>query len=440
MTDNKYDRAREALLKRDKSLWRDQDEIDEMIVEAGVSGRTFRRARLALEKELNVASGSNKEDQITMDFKSDSGVISVEKSARITSLEQLLDVAGVDMETWEVDRYIVNKWEIGAKDAEAHLQVEPLFQVKVWLKRKLPALPFEVAMKKVAEQLSKAPLHPVQAYEPVSDPHMLEVSLYDHHFGKYAWSAETGQDYDVEIAERIYVQAACDLLEKAKGFPIDLITLVVGQDFLHINNVAGLTEKGTRQDVDTRLAHVVEVGIRAIIRCVEQFRQVAPVKILWVPGNHDPLTSYFLCRELAAYYRHDFGVDVDVSPKSRKRIVYGCNLIAYTHGNEEPHRDLPAIMAGEWPDDWAATSHREWHTGHLHKKKQTNYNAADTYVGVTVRILSSLSATDAWHYKKGYINNLRAAEAFLWSKTRGHTGTFYSTVDAAQASEAEDAA
>jgi hypothetical protein len=39
--------------------------------------------------------------------------------------------------------------------------------------------------------------------------------------------------------------------------------------------------------------------------------------------------------------------------------------------------------------------------------------------GVRVRVLQSLSGTDNWHSRQGYVGECGAAEAFIWSKTRG---------------------
>lgn len=76
------------------------------------------------------------------------------RSQRITTLEQMLEICKVDLNIWEVERYIVNKWEVGVKSqsktlawengkiiqgnlsTKAEVIVEPLFQIKVWLKRK----------------------------------------------------------------------------------------------------------------------------------------------------------------------------------------------------------------------------------------------------------------------------------------------------------------
>ena len=127
---------------------------------------------------------------------------------------------------------------------------------------------------------------------------------------------------------------------------------------------------------------------------------------------------------LEAIYMNCKDVTVDTLPAFQKHIKYGINLIAWTHGDEEKHRDLPALMAGKWPEDWATTKHREWQLGHFHKKKEMYTVIGDEFgAGVRVRIIPSLSAKDAWHASKGYMS-IRSAEAYLYSKDKGYTGHF----------------
>jgi len=52
---------------------------------------------------------------------------------RITTLEQLLDAGKVDTSVWKVERWLINKWEVGTKDANRDVVIHPLFQVKAWL-------------------------------------------------------------------------------------------------------------------------------------------------------------------------------------------------------------------------------------------------------------------------------------------------------------------
>lgn len=89
---------------------------------------------------------------------------------RITTLEQLLSFANVDLDVWEVQRHIINKWEVGAKVAKRRLRwedgqiqegfiddpgeltIRPLIQVKAWMVRKKP-IPIRPVIKPVTFQV-----------------------------------------------------------------------------------------------------------------------------------------------------------------------------------------------------------------------------------------------------------------------------------------------
>lgn len=254
---------------------------------------------------------------------------------------------------------------------------------------------------------------------------MMEISLFDNHFGMLAWGPECGgKSQDLKIIERLYSNAVNYMLDSVDPDRdrFEKILFPVGSDFFHVNDTKNVTPQNKNPlDVDSRLAKIFSVGCMAVINAIEECRHVAPTKVVFVPGNHDSETSYFLCKYLEAWYRNCDDVSVDTGPAPRKFIRYGVNLIGLTHGSEEPWRDLPTIMATEVPGQWAETEHREWHVGHQHKRKQTQWLSADTIGSVTVRMLPSLSRLDAWHYKKGYCSQ-KAAEAYLWSRNNGYVG------------------
>jgi hypothetical protein len=89
-------------------------------------------------------------------------------------------------------------------------------------------------------------------------------------------------------------------------------------------------------------------------------------------------------------------------------------------------KDLPMIMASEASEHWSKSKVREVHVGHFHHRRIQN--PLVEHNGVVTRILPSLSATDAWHYKSGFVGNLRSAEGYLWSKTGGLSSTVYSSL------------
>ena len=65
----------------------------------------------------------------------DTWTISMPKT-RIQTLEELLEHCKVDLALWSVDRFVCNKWEMGAKDETGKVVVEPLFQIKAFLEKR----------------------------------------------------------------------------------------------------------------------------------------------------------------------------------------------------------------------------------------------------------------------------------------------------------------
>lgn len=338
-------------------------------------------------------------------------------SRHIRTVEDALAKAEVDEKLWQVDHFLVNHWEMGSKDAEGNPQATPLWQVKVWLKRRSP---LEIGLEALISRVE-----PAQSY-PVPDRNgdrMVEIAIYDPHFGMLSWAAETGEDYDVRIARRVVGDAAAQICEQTADLDLDYYLLPFGNDWLHVNDPTRLTPQNRNVlDVDTRLAKIIEEATRGLHDMIEMLAKEAPVKLLWIPGNHDPQTSYWMLREAAARFRDDGRVEVDTSPKPRKYHLYGVNLIGFLHGcNLATSKDkaLAGLMADEAADLWAPGQYREIHRGHTHKKGELWFVGADTYGSVVVRTIPSLVGTDYWSFQKGFVETSKTAQYFIWNKTHG---------------------
>ena len=186
-----------------------------------------------------------------------------------------------------------------------------------------------------------------------------------------------------------------------KHLPIDEFWMPLGNDFFNVDNAQNTTFGGTPQDCDTRWQKSFLAMKRAVVSVIDTLRELAPVKVIVVPGNHDRQKMFYFGDTLESWYGRCDNVAVENTPRTRKYLAYGVNLVGFTHGDEEKHPDLPIIMAQEMPDAWAVTRQREWHVGHFHKRKLARYVAGDTHGGVAIRCLPSLSGTDAWHFSKG---------------------------------------
>jgi len=405
------------------------DEYDQLKVKDKPHRRTIRnhigKWQIAKNKAQGVDETQN--EQYTEDYRDSSGVLE-SKSTRIKSLDDALKHFKVDTKLWEVDRYTINKWEVGAKNSEKEIKVTPLYQVKVWLKR-IEGNKAEAIRSLIDELTAKSPTYPTLKIKTFTGKrYMYEIAIADLHFAMYAWKEETGLDYDTEIAEDIYLNAINELLTQAQYFPIEQITLPTGNDFFHSDNQFNATTKGTAVDIDSRWQRAFTRGHKLLIKAIDLLAVKAPVVVPIIPGNHDSERVYYLGEVLKAYYSNNPRVEIQNSPNPRKYIRYGNSLIGYTHGCNEKPDGLPLIMATEMKQDWADTECHEWHIGHTHKMKETKHIAGDTYNGVSVRVLPSLASADAWHHSKGYVKNRRAAEAYLWEYDEGYSAHFSTNV------------
>lgn len=341
--------------------------------------------------------------------------------ARICTLEQLVEFCQIDLTIWEVERFIANKWEVGAKnDTGGSIAVEPLFQIKAFLRKKTAI----VALRKEVEELKE--LAKSNARIPVTlkkksglHGNMLELDISDHHFGKLAWGAETGhQNYDTKIATQVFNRAVDVILERTASLAFDEIWFVVGNDLFNSDDTEGRTTKGTYVSTDVRYHKTFAVVRTAIIGTIERLRPLAKkVRVIMVYGNHDRLSVWHLGDSLECYFHKYPDVVIDNSPRYYKYHRFGDVMIMYTHGDKGKRTDYPLLMATEQPVMFGETKFREAHTGHNHVRR------VDEQHGVIVRILSSLGPPDAWHAENGFVGNLRSAEGFIWNKNEGLIGT-----------------
>lgn len=258
---------------------------------------------------------------------------------------------------------------------------------------------------------------------------VLEIAVMDAHFARLCWSKETrGPDYDLKIAVKDYKDAVYALAAHAKVNGASRILLPLGNDHFNSDNLLGTTTKGTAQapNEDGRWQKAFTTGCEVITEVIETLANEFEVDALVVSGNHDYEKCYYMGEFVRAYFHHHPRVHVDNAPTQRKYYTFGTNLIMFTHGDEERHAALPLIMASEMKDAWAQTSCREIHVGHYHQHRSMEVN------GVRLRVISSLAPSDSWSTSKGYVGNLRAAEAFLFDKEDGLVAQYYHTVRASQ--------
>jgi hypothetical protein len=161
-----------------------------------------------------------------------------------------------------------------------------------------------------------------------------------------------------------------------------------------------------------------------VVGAVDRLRELAPVRILVLPGNHDEERSYYLGESLFCWYHDCPDVTVDNSPTLRKYHRHGSCMIGFSHGNGLKLDDLPLIMATEEPAMWASTKYREVHVGHFHHSAARSYQQETEQRGVRVVTIPSLAAPSAWIASAGF-KSQREAQGFVWSGQRGRIATLH---------------
>lgn len=382
---------------------------------------------------------------------------------RVRTLADLIEVCEIDTTIWEIERWICNKWEVGSiyRDQELTWEVdtvendkghkikqqfmeghgirkpkfvvEPLFQVKAWLKKKIK----EIETRELKDEIIKEIKHHAFKYininyNKIKGEYLYEHDLPDIHYGKLGWGQESGEDYDIKIARRDVLDATESLITQCKHYPIEKILFPVGNDYFNVDNKENTTAHGTQQSEDVRWKKTFKLGRQLMVSIIDYLMQIAPVDVYVIPGNHDEERAFYLGDSLECWYHNCPNVKVNNSPKTRKYYPFGKNLIGLTHGYYEKMEKLPSLMPIEVPQLWAESKFREFHIGDKHHKKERHdiitKPQTEEVDGVVVRILSALTASDNWHYQKGYIGSLRSGTGFVFHADKGLAATFHANI------------
>ena len=272
--------------------------------------------------------------------------------------------------------------------------------------------------RKIVEVIGgRTPPKPVQVkIKPARAPYAAVVGLSDFHWGKYS-DGENWEFYDRKIARKRLFSCTEDVLSRLIQFGTpDKFIVPIGSDFLNIDNDQKTTTRGTPQDSDGNFYDIIETACVLMEEWIETLRQIAPVELVLMSGNHDRAMGYVLLLYLGAFYKNAADVTVVKNKQPRQYVAYGKNLIGLVHGDTvSKTKDLAGHMAREAAKEWAKCPYRTIYTGHLHYEK----TETDVAYGVTRRQLPSLSGPDRWHARSGYVGAPKSLPLYLHDKERG---------------------
>ena len=218
----------------------------------------------------------------------------------------------------------------------------------------------------------------------------------DAHIGMLSWGTETGEDWDLRIAEQTQCAAMRALVDSAP--PAKFATIVNLGDWLHYDSMAAVTPgAGHNLDADSRYGKVIRVAIAVMRTCIDTaLKKHRAVRVINAIGNHDETGALWLSQALAGTYEREKRVTIDTSPSVYNYFQHGRCLVGIHHGHKARIERLPGVMAADQPEAWGRTRHRYWWLGHVHHQRVIEA------AGVTLESFNTLAAKDAYAHAGGW--------------------------------------
>ncbi|MCH9735785.1 MAG: oxidoreductase [Actinomycetia bacterium] len=241
-------------------------------------------------------------------------------------------------------------------------------------------------------------ISPEEIKEPVvTDYETMSVyTIGDAHIGMLAWDKETGEDHDLEIAQRDLLRAMDLLVEQSH--PSERALIVDVGDWFHSDNMNNVTaHSGNSLDVDGRYPKVLEIGLRLATKLIDR-ALLKHERVEWrsAIGNHNEHSAIMMSAFIKAWYRNEQRVIVHDTPNMFFYRPFGKNLIGITHGHTCKAEKLGEVMSVDCKDQWSASEHRYWYTGHIH------HQSVKEFSNCVVETFRTLAGKDAWHSASGY--------------------------------------
>ena len=235
-----------------------------------------------------------------------------------------------------------------------------------------------------------------------------QIDLADTHFGLLAWKPETGEHYDLNIAQSRTLGCFEEFVERNRNQRIDEIVLVTMGDIIHVDNGNLETAHGTKQDCEGRVQKMFDTAVATLVQAVRILEELkVPIRYVYVPGNHDQNLGYPVARLVEATLMNDKNVTFDVTPALYKCLEYGGTTVLVTHG-EAPNKRLPNELLTQHREAYGRAGAAEVHAGHLHSESVEPVGA------VLVRRVPAICPSSYWEASKGYPAVCRGMMAFTY--------------------------
>lgn len=287
-----------------------------------------------------------------------------------------------------------------------------------WVKSRADDVAREAAMRAayeaMAEELPRVAPTPAPAETESALCNL--YTLTDCHVGMLAWGQETGDDWDLKIAEETLTRCFERSVEASPPARVAVVNQL--GDWNHWDGLAPVTPtSGHMLDADGRFSKMVATSIRILRRIVDYaLARHDEVHLIVAEGNHDLASSVWLRLMFTALYENEPRIKVNDSELPYYVFQHGKTMLAFHHGHMAKNGSLPLLFASQYPDAWGATRKRYAHTGHRHHVEIKEHS------GMTVCQHSTLAARDAYAARGGWFSE-RQITAYTYHSEWGQVGS-----------------
>lgn len=268
-----------------------------------------------------------------------------------------------------------------------------------WVKTDIDRQYFAESIRQlVAELADNLPKFKPVPYEhtTTSEELMAVYPLGDPHIGMLALKDEAGEDWDLQVAQRVM----CGVFDRlVKSAPICEQAVIVNLgDYFHYDNASKVTERNRHSlDTDGTYLDMADTGLKIMIQMIRSaLDHHHRVKVITAIGNHDDTGAMFLQAALKHMFELDERVEIDTTAAVFQYVRHGKCFFGVHHGHTAKADKLPLIMATDKPQDWGEAEYRYWYTGHIHHDTRREYS------GCIVESFRTLAAKDNYAYSGGY--------------------------------------
>lgn len=284
-----------------------------------------------------------------------------------------------------------------------------------WVKTDTDAERQVELMKAVIEGMKSeiTPVAPVKATRAKRDDKLLNLyTVSDFHLGMLAWADESGDDWDMKIAEDLFSRWFDAAFQKAPDAGTGVINLL--GDFAHFDSLDAVTPaSGHVLDADTRYQKLVRYMIRMVRRVVGMaLVKHKSVRLLIVQGNHDESGMIWLAEMFSTLYDNEPRVFVDTSPDVYKMVQHGKTTLFFHHGHKARFDAIEPVMIAKFRKAFGESVYSYAHVGHLHHQKIVESR------NMVVEQHRTLAAKDAYASRGGWMSG-RSANVITYSAEYG---------------------